>query len=184
MLDRLLAANAAVCVLALLGFAGQADATTRLTLKASPSLIILAQENSEVQNLLDPQSDNGTILKSTLGVASLNMGSVVLGDANVRPCGRDRKRLDPRLYRLVSHGRSTGIEVTKALRRKLDHGDGRVFGDPEPFLSEKLAISVWVHLAEFGNSTHARKAAGFINPNLSPSVPCPSNARQRHRLLS
>jgi hypothetical protein len=57
--DRLLAANAAVCVLALLGFAGQADATTRLTLKASPSLIILAQENSEVQNLLDPQSDNG-----------------------------------------------------------------------------------------------------------------------------
>ena len=58
--DRLLAAKAAVCVLALLGFAGQADATTRLTLKASPSLIILAQENSEVQNLLDPQSDNGT----------------------------------------------------------------------------------------------------------------------------
>ena len=58
--DRLLAAKAAVCVLALLGFAAQADATTRLTLKASPSLIILAQENSEVQNLLDPQSDNGT----------------------------------------------------------------------------------------------------------------------------
>ena len=43
------------------GFTGQADATTRLTLKASPSLTILAQnsENSEVQNLLDPQSDNG-----------------------------------------------------------------------------------------------------------------------------
>jgi hypothetical protein len=62
MLDRLLAANAAVCVLALLGFAAQADVTTRLTLKASPSLTILAQneENSQVQNLLDPQSDNGT----------------------------------------------------------------------------------------------------------------------------
>ena len=59
--DRLLAANAAVCVLALLGFAGQADATTRLTLKASPSLTILAQneENSQIQNELDPQSDNG-----------------------------------------------------------------------------------------------------------------------------
>ena len=45
----------------LLGFTGQADATTRLTLKASPSLTILAQnsENSEVQNLLEPQSDSG-----------------------------------------------------------------------------------------------------------------------------
>ena len=44
-----------------LGFTGQADATTRLTLKTSPSLTILAQnsENSEVQNLLDPQSDSG-----------------------------------------------------------------------------------------------------------------------------
>ena len=40
------------------GFTGQADATT---LKASPSLTILAQnsEDSVVQNLLDPQSDNG-----------------------------------------------------------------------------------------------------------------------------
>jgi len=61
MLYRLLTAAAAVCVLSLLGFTGQADATTRLTLKASPSLSILAQneENSEVQNLLDPESDNG-----------------------------------------------------------------------------------------------------------------------------
>ena len=44
-----------------LGVTGQADATTRLTLKASPCLIILAQnsENSEVQNLLEPQSDSG-----------------------------------------------------------------------------------------------------------------------------
>jgi hypothetical protein len=58
---RFLTAGAAVCVLSLLGFTGQADATTRLTLKASPSLIILAQnsENSEVQNLLEPQSDSG-----------------------------------------------------------------------------------------------------------------------------
>jgi hypothetical protein len=34
-------------------------ATTRLTLKASPSLTILAQMNSQIQNELDPQSDNG-----------------------------------------------------------------------------------------------------------------------------
>ena len=58
---RLLTAGAAVCAFSLLGFTGQADATTRLTLKASPSLTILAQneENSEVQNLLDPESDSG-----------------------------------------------------------------------------------------------------------------------------
>ena len=57
------------------------------------------------------------ILKPTLGVASygLNMGSVISGDANVRPGRRDRKRLDPRLYCLVSHGPSTGIEVAEAL---------------------------------------------------------------------
>jgi hypothetical protein len=61
MFYRLLTAGAAVCAFSLLGFTGQADATTRLTLKASPSLTILAQnsENSEVQNLLDPQSDSG-----------------------------------------------------------------------------------------------------------------------------
>ena len=48
---RVLTAGGAVCVLSLLGFTGQADATPRLTLKASPSLSILAQnqENSEVQ---------------------------------------------------------------------------------------------------------------------------------------
>ena len=58
---RVLTAGGAVCVLSLLGFTGQADATPRLTLKASPSLSILAQnqENSEVQNLLDPESDSG-----------------------------------------------------------------------------------------------------------------------------
>ena len=58
---RVLTAGGAVCVLSLLGFTGQADATPRLTLKASPSLSILAQnqENSEVQNLLDPKSDRG-----------------------------------------------------------------------------------------------------------------------------
>ena len=58
---RLYASGAFACALALLGFTGQADATTRLMFKASPSLTILAQneENSEVQNLLDPQSDSG-----------------------------------------------------------------------------------------------------------------------------
>ena len=58
---RVLTAGGAVCVLSLLGFTGQADATPRLTLKASPSLSILTQnqENSEVQNLLDPESDSG-----------------------------------------------------------------------------------------------------------------------------
>ena len=34
---RVLTAGGAVCVLSLLGFTGQADATPRLTLKASPS---------------------------------------------------------------------------------------------------------------------------------------------------
>jgi hypothetical protein len=61
MLYRFLTAGAAVCAFSLLGFTGQADATTRLTLKASPSLTTLAQneENSQIQNELDPQSDNG-----------------------------------------------------------------------------------------------------------------------------
>ena len=61
MLYRLLTAGAAVCALALLGFTGQADATTRLMLKASPSLTILAadEENPEVENLLDPEATNG-----------------------------------------------------------------------------------------------------------------------------
>ena len=59
---RLYASGAFACALALLGFTGQADATTRLMFKASPSLTILAQneENEEVQDLLDPQSDSGT----------------------------------------------------------------------------------------------------------------------------
>jgi len=61
MLYRLLTAGAAVCALTLLGFTGQADATTRLMLKASPGLTILAadEENAEVQNLLDPEATNG-----------------------------------------------------------------------------------------------------------------------------
>jgi hypothetical protein len=61
MFYRLVTAGAAVCAFSLLGFTGQADASTRLTLKASPSLTILAQneENSQIQNELDPQSDNG-----------------------------------------------------------------------------------------------------------------------------
>jgi predicted outer membrane protein len=51
MLYRFMTAGAAVCALTLLGFTGQADATTRLMLKASPALTILAadEENSEVR---------------------------------------------------------------------------------------------------------------------------------------
>jgi len=42
-------------------FTGQADATTRLMLKASQDLTILAadEENPEVENLLDPEATNG-----------------------------------------------------------------------------------------------------------------------------
>jgi len=60
-LYRFMTAGAAVCALSLLGFTGQADATTRLMLKASPALTILAadEENPEVENLLDPEADNG-----------------------------------------------------------------------------------------------------------------------------
>ena len=58
---RLLASGAFVGALTLLGYAGQADATTRLMLNGAPSLTILAQnqENEEVQNLLEPQTDSG-----------------------------------------------------------------------------------------------------------------------------
>jgi hypothetical protein len=61
MLYRFMTAGAAVCALSLLGFTGQADATTRLMLKTSPGLTILAadQENPEVENLLDPEATNG-----------------------------------------------------------------------------------------------------------------------------
>ena len=40
---RLLASGAFVCALTLLGFAGQADATTRLMLNGTSSLTILAE---------------------------------------------------------------------------------------------------------------------------------------------
>ena len=58
---RLYASGAFACALALLGYAGQADATTRLMLNVTPSLTVLAQdeENAEVQNLLEPQTDAG-----------------------------------------------------------------------------------------------------------------------------
>jgi hypothetical protein len=61
MLYRLLTAGAAVCALGLLGFTGEADATSRLMLKTTPGLTILAEdeENAEVQNLLEPETDNG-----------------------------------------------------------------------------------------------------------------------------
>ena len=58
---RLFVSGAFVCTLTLLGYTGQADATTRLMLNGAPSLTILAQdeENAEVQNLLEPQTDSG-----------------------------------------------------------------------------------------------------------------------------
>ena len=58
---RLLASGAFVCALMLAGYAGSADATTRLMLNGASSLTILAQdeENAEVQNLLEPESDGG-----------------------------------------------------------------------------------------------------------------------------
>ena len=58
---RLFVSGAFVCTLTLLGYTGQADATTRLMLNGAPSLTILAQdeENEEVQNLLEPQTDSG-----------------------------------------------------------------------------------------------------------------------------
>jgi hypothetical protein len=61
LLYRFMTVGAAACALTLLGFPGQADVTTRLMLKASPALTILAadEENSEVENLLDPEADNG-----------------------------------------------------------------------------------------------------------------------------
>jgi hypothetical protein len=51
---RLLSTGGALYALALLTFTGHADVTTRLLLKASSNV-----ENPEVQNLLEPQSDNG-----------------------------------------------------------------------------------------------------------------------------
>lgn len=56
-----LKAGMAVCAFALLGFAGQANATPRLTLNGTSSLTILAgdEENPEVENYLDPAQDNG-----------------------------------------------------------------------------------------------------------------------------
>ena len=58
---RLLGVGVALSALALLTFTSQADATARLMLKASSNHTIMVQdeENPEVQNLLDPESDNG-----------------------------------------------------------------------------------------------------------------------------
>jgi hypothetical protein len=58
---RLLSVGAVLSAFALLTFTSQADATAPLVLKASSNLTIMVQneENSEVQNLLDPQSDDG-----------------------------------------------------------------------------------------------------------------------------
>ena len=60
---RLLATGAFVCALALLGYAGQAEATTKLMLNGASDLVILAQdeENAEVQNLLEPETDDNLI---------------------------------------------------------------------------------------------------------------------------
>ncbi|HEU0018424.1 MAG TPA: hypothetical protein VFQ31_08740 [Methyloceanibacter sp.] len=59
---RLLASGAFICALTLFGYAGQADATTRLMLNGASSLTILAadEENAEVENLLEPEADGGT----------------------------------------------------------------------------------------------------------------------------
>ena len=58
---HLLVSGAFVGALTLFGYAGQADATTRLMLNGAPSPTILAQdeENEEVENLLEPQTDSG-----------------------------------------------------------------------------------------------------------------------------
>jgi hypothetical protein len=58
---RLLTSGAFVCALGLAGFAGQADATTRVMMSGAPSLTILAQdeENAAGQNLLEPETDGG-----------------------------------------------------------------------------------------------------------------------------
>jgi hypothetical protein len=58
---RLLASGAFVCALMLVGYVGQADATTRLMLNGASNLVILAEdeENAEVQNLLEPETDGG-----------------------------------------------------------------------------------------------------------------------------
>jgi hypothetical protein len=52
--NRLLSTGGAFCALALLAFTGHTHATTGLFLKASSKM-----ENPEVQNELEPQSDNG-----------------------------------------------------------------------------------------------------------------------------
>jgi len=59
--DSLLHTGAAVCALTLLGFAGQANATPRPALDGASGLTILAQdeENAEVQNRVEPETDNG-----------------------------------------------------------------------------------------------------------------------------
>jgi hypothetical protein len=59
---NLLVSAAFVCALGLVGYAGHADATTRLMLKGTPGITILAEdeENAEVQNLLEPETDGGT----------------------------------------------------------------------------------------------------------------------------
>jgi hypothetical protein len=58
---RLLASGAFLCAFTLLGYAGQAEAATRLMPNGASSLIILAEdeENAEVQNLLEPETDGG-----------------------------------------------------------------------------------------------------------------------------
>jgi hypothetical protein len=52
----------AICALALLGFTGQANATPRPMQDNAFNLTVLAadEENSEVENELDPAEDNGT----------------------------------------------------------------------------------------------------------------------------
>jgi hypothetical protein len=62
MLYLFLASGAFVCALTLLSYASQGDATTRPMLNGASSLTILAadEENAEVENLLEPEMDEGT----------------------------------------------------------------------------------------------------------------------------
>lgn len=58
----LLKSGVALCAFALFGLAGNADAAMRPALNTASSLTILAadEENAEVENLLEPEADEGT----------------------------------------------------------------------------------------------------------------------------
>jgi hypothetical protein len=57
-----LKAGVALCAFALIGFTAQANAAPRPSLDGAAGLMILVadEENAEVENLLDPEADEGT----------------------------------------------------------------------------------------------------------------------------